>query len=68
MINDHSGSNQEMRETGADVVAHDNVRVRMSQDNENLFWGRTTPASAPEAWPNITFSQNMTFHFNLYRH
>ncbi|NNE56594.1 MAG: MBL fold metallo-hydrolase, partial [Hellea sp.] len=26
---DHSGSNQEMRDTGADIVAHDNVRVRM---------------------------------------
>ncbi|NNE58880.1 MAG: MBL fold metallo-hydrolase, partial [Hellea sp.] len=61
---DHSGSNQEMRDTGADIVAHDNVRVRMSQDNENLFWGRTIEARVPETWPNLTFSQSMTFHFN----
>jgi len=61
---DHSGGNEAMRETGASIVAHDNVRARMSTAQENKFWGRTTEATAPGAWPNITFSQNMTFHFN----
>ncbi len=61
---DHTGGNAVMRETGASIVAHDNVRVRMSTAQENKFWGRTTEAAAPGAWPNITFSQDMTFHFN----
>lgn len=61
---DHTGGNAAMRDTGASIVAHENVRVRMSTAQENKFWGRTTEATAPEAWPNITFSQNMTFHFN----
>jgi len=61
---DHTGGNAAMRAVGATVVAHDNVRVRMSEPQENKLWNRTTDATAPESWPTITFSQNMTFHFN----
>lgn len=61
---DHSGGNAGMREAGATIIAHDNVRARMSTSNENKFWGRTVEATAPEAWPALTFSENMTFHFN----
>lgn len=59
---DHTGGNAAMRRVGASVVAHDNVRVRMGHDNK--FWKQTVKASAPESWPTITFSQNMTFYFN----
>ncbi len=61
---DHSGGNAEMKAAGATIVAHDNVRARMSTDNENKLWGRTVKATAPEAWPTVTFSKTMTFHFN----
>ncbi len=61
---DHTGGNQAMREVGASVVAHDNVHARMSTDQENKFWGRTTPATDAAAWPTITFSDTMTFYFN----
>lgn len=61
---DHTGGNAVMADTGASIVAHDNVRVRMRQDQENKLWGRTTKATAPESWPTITFSKAMTFHFN----
>lgn len=61
---DHTGGNAAMNESGATIVAHDNVRVRMSQENEIKFWKSTVEASAPEAWPVVTFSQSMTFHFN----
>lgn len=61
---DHTGGNAAMADSGASIVAHDNVRVRMSQDQENKLWGRTTKATAPESWPTITFSKAMTFHFN----
>ena len=61
---DHTGGNQAMRATGASVVAHHNVHTRMSEDQENLLWGRTTPAADPASWPTITFNDNMTFHFS----
>jgi len=61
---DHTGGNEAMRKVGASIVAHDNVRVRMSQDNENKLWNRTTKATDPASWPTITFSESMTFHFN----
>ncbi len=61
---DHTGGNEVMRDTGASIVAHDNVRVRMSTEQDNKLFGRKTPPAAEGAWPNITFSQNMTFHFN----
>ena len=61
---DHAGGNAEMRAAGATIVAHDNVRQRMSQDSENLLWGRTVKATDAAAWPNVTFSETMTFHFN----
>ncbi len=61
---DHTGGNEAMRDTGASIVAHDNVRVRMSTPQENKLWDRTTPATGEKAWPTITFSETMTFHFN----
>lgn len=61
---DHTGGNEALRGTGASIVAHDNVRVRMSTPQENKFWGRTSDATAAASWPTITFSENMTFHFN----
>ena len=62
---DHTGGNAVMRqETGASIVAHDNVRVRMSTTQETKLFNRTTPPADEAAWPNVTFSQNMTFHFN----
>lgn len=61
---DHTGGNQAMRETGATIVAHENVRARMGVETENKLWGRTTKPTNPAAWPAITFSEAMTFHFN----
>lgn len=61
---DHTGGNEALRGTGASIVAHDNVRQRMSTPQENKLWDRTSPAAAAASWPTITFSQNMTFHFN----
>ncbi len=61
---DHTGGNQAMKETGATIVAHDNVRARMGQSFENQLWGRTIEATDPGLWPSVTFSDTMTFHFN----
>jgi glyoxylase-like metal-dependent hydrolase (beta-lactamase superfamily II) len=61
---DHTGANATLGREGYVIVAHDNVRTRMSREFFSEFSQRTTPASPPEALPVITFSESMTFHFN----
>ncbi len=61
---DHTGGNEHFGREGYVIVAHDNVRTRMSREHFNRFFNRTTPASPTEALPVITFSNNMTFYFN----
>ena len=61
---DHSGANAEMKESGAIIVAHENVRKRMGMSFENKAFGQTVQATDPKLWPDITYSENATFHFN----
>lgn len=61
---DHSGGNENFHNQGALIVAHENVRKRMSTDQVNKVFGRTTPASPEAALPVITFSKDMTMHLN----
>ena len=61
---DHSGANAEMKNTGAIVVAHENVRKRMGISFENKAFGRTVQATDAKLWPDLTYSENATFHFN----
>ncbi len=61
---DHSGGNESFGRQGYVIVAHDNVRTRMSTEQFNRFFNSKTSASPPEALPVITFSESMTFHFN----
>lgn len=60
---DHTGGNENFANYGATIIAHDNVRKRMSKDQIRPF-GRTTPASPEAAWPKLTFNDNMSVHFN----
>ena len=53
---DHVGSNQTLADSGAIIVAHDNIRKRMQDDPELN--------SGPGALPVITFSDEVTFHVN----
>lgn len=64
---DHTGGNENMGEAGALIVAHDNVRQRMSTDQVLERIGRpvsTTPASPEGALPVVTFSEDVSFHIN----
>ncbi len=61
---DHTGGNADMAAAGATIVAHHNVRERMSKPHTNPFFGSTTPASPDEALPVITFGDDLTLHFN----
>lgn len=59
---DHTGGNENLGRAGTVVVAHDNVRVRMSM--AQVVRGEAVPASPGGALPVITFSEHLTFHLN----
>ena len=61
---DHTGGNENLGKAGAVVVAHDNVRERMSVDQFMAFMDRQVPASPKGALPVVTFSEDVTFHLN----
>ena len=62
---DHTGGNENLGQGGALIVAHDNVRKRMSvehfiKDLNNM----KIPASPKVALPVVTFSDSASFHIN----
>lgn len=61
---DHVGGNENMGRTGAILVAHDNVRKRMSTDQFIEFFKRSEPAAPRGALPIVTFNDSTTFHLN----
>lgn len=60
---DHTGGNVVFGPE-APIIAHDNVRKRMSAEQKSEIFKRTTPAAPKEALPVVTFNQNLTVHFN----
>lgn len=63
---DHTGGNAAIGSTGTTIIAHQGVRDRVTVDVTRDFFGRetTTPAAPPEAWPVITFNDQMTLYLN----
>ncbi len=61
---DHSGGNEHMGQAGALLVAHDNVRRRMSTRQFIEFLKREELPSPAGALPVVTFNDVMTFHLN----
>jgi len=64
---DHTGGNENLGRAGALIVAHENVRRRMSVEQVLERVGRpvdTTAASPSGALPVVTFTQDVTFHLN----
>lgn len=59
---DHTGGNENVGRTGAVIVAHDNVRRRMSM--EQVVRGAAVRPSPSGALPVVTFSEGVTFHLN----
>ena len=59
---DHSGGNENMAKAGAIIVAQDNVRTRMSQ--ENMVLGGKVAPSPTGALPIVTFSKDMSIYRN----
>lgn len=61
---DHTGGNANMQAAGALIVAHDNVRERMSTTQYMRSMKRTVPPSPAEALPVVTFAEDIGLHFN----
>lgn len=61
---DHTGGNENLGKTGALIVAHDNVRKRMSAGQFIDALNRREPPAAPAALPVVTFATGVTFHIN----
>ena len=61
---DHTGGNEAWGKSGTIVVAHDNVRERMSVDVFLESVDMHFPASPDIALPIVTFDDGVTFHIN----
>jgi cyclase len=61
---DHTGGNEYWGTRGATLVAHDNVRQRMSTRQDMKVFNRVVEASPAAALPVITFAESMALHFN----
>ncbi len=59
---DHTGANQPMAQAGAEIIAHDNVRKRLTE-GQTKGPAKADPASK-EALPIITFDNSLTVHIN----
>jgi cyclase len=61
---DHTGSNEFWSSRGAVIVAHANVRQRMSSRQENKVSGRVVEPSPQDALPIVTYGDSLALHFN----
>ncbi len=59
---DHTGGNENFGARGAVIVAHDNVRRRLSAGQ--MLRGEMVPAAPRGALPVVTFDDGVTFHLN----
>jgi glyoxylase-like metal-dependent hydrolase (beta-lactamase superfamily II) len=61
---DHTGGNENFGKRGAVIIAHDNVRARMSTDQFLAAMNQKVPASPKGALPVVTFGAGVTLHLN----
>jgi glyoxylase-like metal-dependent hydrolase (beta-lactamase superfamily II) len=61
---DHTGGNESFGKAGALIVAHENVRKRMSVESFIEFLGMKFKAEPRQALPVVTFTRDVTFHLN----
>ena len=62
--NDHTGGNQHWGSRGSVILAHANVRGRMSSRQDVKALGMVVEPSPAEALPVVTFEDSMALHFN----
>ncbi|MEZ5815275.1 MAG: MBL fold metallo-hydrolase [Alphaproteobacteria bacterium] len=61
---DHTGTNETFGDEGAIIVAHDNVRKRLSERQFISFFNKEMPALEKSGLPVVTFSEGLNLHYN----
>ena len=61
---DHTGGNEPLGKAGAQIIAHSNVRVRMSTEQFMAAFNQKIPPSPAAALPTVTFPARASFHWN----
>jgi glyoxylase-like metal-dependent hydrolase (beta-lactamase superfamily II) len=61
---DHTGGNENFGKSGIVIVAHENVRRRMSVEQFMTTFAQPIKASPAGALPVVTFSDAVTFYYN----
>ena len=61
---DHTGGNQNFSDIGAVILAHDNVRNRLSREVFLPLFDSRTPAAPESARPGLTYADETTLHWN----
>ncbi len=61
---DHTGGNAAWGESGSVILAHDNVRQRLSTRQDIKAFNRVVEASPKTAWPLVTFADSLALHVN----
>jgi glyoxylase-like metal-dependent hydrolase (beta-lactamase superfamily II) len=61
---DHVGGNENMATAGATIVAHDRVRTRLLEGQDNKFFGRKIEPATGKTLPVVTFNDSTTLHVN----
>lgn len=61
---DHTGGNENFRNSGSIVISHEIARERMTQTIFNEVFERDVPPGPEGGLPDITFDRSMTFRMN----
>ncbi len=61
---DHTDGNKSLGKTGATIIAHDNVRKRLSTDQFIEAFQATVPAYPEYARPSLTFNDKLDLYLN----
>lgn len=61
---DHTGGNENFGKAGAVIIAHDQVRKRLSTKQFIKAFDREIPAAPAAALPIVTFGDTLTLHLN----
>src|SRR6266487_3483632 len=61
---DHTGGNENLGKAGAIIVAHENVRKRLSTEGFIEFLGMKTKPEPKVALPVVTFTREISFRLN----
>jgi len=61
---DHTGSNAKLYESGAVIIAQENVRKRLGMERIDRETKKTIPPKPPDAWPIVTYASGVKLYLN----